>query len=145
MLRNLVTNLMLHQRITTTLEKAKEIRPLVEKLIRRAKGKNYQGNVVLKQNLFHKDAIKNVKEEFVPRFENQPAGFTRVKYLGLRQNDRARMAYIEIIGNEIETYEKNEFQNEKDRLGIPTFWQWERKLLVQEQEYFQNLLSGLDQ
>jgi hypothetical protein len=42
------------------------------------------------------------------------------------------MAYIEIIGNEIETYEKNELQNEKDRLGVPSFWQWERKLLVQE-------------
>jgi ribosomal protein L17 len=44
------------------LERAKEIRPLVEKLIRRAKGKDYQGNVVLAQTLFHKDAIKNVKE-----------------------------------------------------------------------------------
>jgi len=109
MLRNLVTNLMQHQRITTTLERAKEMRPFVERLIRRAKGKDYQGNVVLKQNLFSKDAISNVKNIMVPRFENQPAGFTRVKYLGLRQNDRANMAYIEIIGNEIETYEKNEF------------------------------------
>jgi len=61
-MRNLVTNLMLHQRITTTLEKAKEMRPFVEKLIRRAKAKDYQGNVVLKQNLFNKTAIKNVKE-----------------------------------------------------------------------------------
>jgi len=52
MLRNLVTNLMTHQRITTTVERAKEIRPLVEKLIRRAKGKDYQGNVILKQTLF---------------------------------------------------------------------------------------------
>ena len=84
MLRNLVTNLMLHQRITTTLERAKEIRPFVERLIRRAKGKDYQGNVVLKQNLFSKLAITNVKNLMVPRFENQPAGFTRVKYLGLR-------------------------------------------------------------
>lgn len=84
MLRNLVTNLMQHQRITTTLERAKEMRPFVERLIRRAKGKDYQGNVALKQNLFSKDAIKNVKNLMVPRFENQPAGFTRVKYLGLR-------------------------------------------------------------
>jgi len=84
MLRNLVTNLMQHQRITTTLERAKEMRPFVERLIRRAKGKDYQGNVVLKQNLFSKDAISNVKNIMVPRFENQPAGFTRVKYLGLR-------------------------------------------------------------
>jgi large subunit ribosomal protein L17 len=140
MLRNLVTNLMTHQRITTTIERAKEIRPLVEKLIRRAKGKDYQGNVVLKQTLFTDIAIKNVKEQYVPRFENQPAGFTRIKYLGLRRNDRARMAYIEIIGNEIENYEKNEYQNERDRLGLQSFWSWERKILVQEQEYFQTLI-----
>jgi large subunit ribosomal protein L17 len=70
MLRNLVTNLMTHQRITTTVERAKEIRPFVEQLIRRAKAKDYQGNVVLKQNLFTATAIKNVKEQFVPRFEN---------------------------------------------------------------------------
>lgn len=48
MLRNLATNLMTHERITTTLEKAKELRPLIERLIRKAKGKNYQGNVALK-------------------------------------------------------------------------------------------------
>lgn len=37
-----------------------------------------------------------------------PAGFTRIKYLGLRKNDRARMCYIELIGNPIEIFEKNE-------------------------------------
>jgi ribosomal protein L17 len=47
MLKNLATNLLTHQRITTTLERAKELRPLIEKLIRRAKGKDYQGNVAL--------------------------------------------------------------------------------------------------
>jgi large subunit ribosomal protein L17 len=48
MFRNLATNLLTHERITTTLEKAKEMRPFIEKLIRRAKKGGYQGNVVLK-------------------------------------------------------------------------------------------------
>jgi len=56
----------------------------------------------------------NVKNELVPRFENQPAGFTRIKYLGLSRVNRARMAYIEIIGNEIEIFEKNEMQSHKE-------------------------------
>jgi len=69
MLRNLATNLITHERMTTTLEKAKELRPLIEKLIRRAKGQDYQGNLILKQTLFTNKAIEHVKKELVPRFE----------------------------------------------------------------------------
>lgn len=108
MFRNLATNLVTHERITTTAEKAKEMRPLIERMIRRAKALNYQGNVFLRQTLFTKKAIQHVKKELVPRFEELPAGFTRIKYLGLRKGDRARMCYIEFIGNPIEVYEKNE-------------------------------------
>jgi hypothetical protein len=43
------------------------------------------------------------------------------------------MCYIELVNNPIETYEKNEFQNEVTNLGLQTFWQWEQKLLKQEQ------------
>jgi hypothetical protein len=56
--------------------------------------------------------------------------------LGRRRNDRARVAQIELIGNDIEVYEKSEKENFKNTLGLPTFWAWERKILVQEQEYF---------
>lgn len=84
MFRNLATHLLTHERITTTLEKAKEMRPFIEKLIRRAKKGGYQGNVVLKQNLFTSKAIENVKKVLVPRYSELNAGFTRVKYLGLR-------------------------------------------------------------
>lgn len=144
MFRNLATNLVTHERITTTAEKAKELRPLIERLISRAKGLDYQGNVFLKQILFTKKAIHHVKTELVPRFELLPAGYTRIKYLGLRKGDRARMCYIEFIGNPIEVYEKNEIQAEKERLGIQSFWSWEHKLLRQEQEYFENLIHSLD-
>lgn len=79
--------------------------------------------------MFTTKAITHVKEKIVPRFEynllisfykyrSLAAGFTRVKYLGLRANDKARMAYIELIGNPIEIFEKNETQNERERLGL---------------------------
>jgi hypothetical protein len=58
-----------------------------------------------------------------------PAGFTRVKYLGLRQNDRARMAYIELVNNPIEIFEENELNNQKESLGLQSYWAWEHKLL----------------
>lgn len=60
---------MTHERITTTLERAKEIRPIIERLIRKAKEQNYQGNVALKSTLFTKKAIQNVKDNLVPRYE----------------------------------------------------------------------------
>jgi len=53
---------MTHERITTTVEKAKEMRPLVEKLIHKAKSQNYQGNLFLKNILFTKQSIKHVKD-----------------------------------------------------------------------------------
>lgn len=59
---------MTHERITTTLERAKEVRPLIERLIRRAKAGGYQGNVYLKQTLFTNRAIKHVMSELVPRY-----------------------------------------------------------------------------
>jgi len=57
----LATNLFLHERITTTLEKAKELRPLVERLIRKAKENNYQGHVALQSVLFTQKAIQQAK------------------------------------------------------------------------------------
>lgn len=54
------------------------------------------------------------------------------------------MCYIEMIGNPVEIFEKNEMQNEKERLGLQSFWKWEHKLLKQEQDYFQNLIAGLE-
>lgn len=58
-----------HERMTTTLERAKEIRPWIEWLINKAKKGGYQGNVALKSTLFTSTAIKHVKEQLVPRFE----------------------------------------------------------------------------
>jgi hypothetical protein len=65
-----------------------------------------------------------------------PAGFTRITYLGLRKNDRAEMCHIEMIGNPMEIYEKNEFEQKKESLGLQSYWDWEHKLLKQEQQYF---------
>jgi large subunit ribosomal protein L17 len=67
--RNLVTALVKHDRITTTLAKAKELRPLADKVIHKAKQGGYQGNVFLFKTLFTKDAIQRVKNELVPRYQ----------------------------------------------------------------------------
>lgn len=77
-------------------------------------------------------------------FRNQPGGFVRVKYLGLRKNDRAKMASIEYIGNPMELNEKSLELEHKQKLGLQSFWHWEKKILKQEIEYYQNLVSEVE-
>jgi hypothetical protein len=48
------------------------------------------------------------------------------------------MCYIELIGNPIEIFEKNETDAKRELLGLQSFWTWEHKILKQEQEYFQS-------
>jgi large subunit ribosomal protein L17 len=99
MMRNLCTNLIMHERITTTLQKAKEIRPYMERLIHKAKANTNQGRLFLKSYLFTDAAINKLTNEIAPRFAELPAGFTRVELLGKRSVDKGDAAMIEILGN----------------------------------------------
>ena len=106
--RNLATALVEHERITTTLAKAKEMRPWIEKLVHKAKIRDRNAAVFINSTLTTKSAYKKLTTEIAPRFKDLPAGFTRIEYLGRRKNDKAQVAMIEFIGNPIEEYEKNE-------------------------------------
>ena len=63
--------------------------------------------------------------------------------LGKRLNDKADVGLIEFIGNPIEEYEKAEEKNEIQQYGLESYWKWERKLLNQEIDYFEDLLRKL--
>jgi large subunit ribosomal protein L17 len=63
----------------------------------------------LKKTLFTHEAVKKLEEEIAPRFKDLPAGFTRVKRIETRKGDAAPMAIIEILGNPMIEFEKNEF------------------------------------
>ena len=54
------------------------------------------------------------------------------------------MAYIELVNNPIEIFEENELNNQRESLGLQSYWAWEHKLLKQEQDYFRGLLDNLD-
>ena len=108
MMRQLTTNLIMSERMTTTLEKAKEMRPLMERLIHKAKVNTPQSHQYLKTILFNNEAISKLVYEIAPRFEDQPGGFTRVLYLGNRTVDKGSSAMIEILGNAFQTNEDND-------------------------------------
>jgi large subunit ribosomal protein L17 len=108
MLRNLATNLITHERIHTTLAKAKEMRPLIERLIHHAKRNDEQSQIFMKKTLFTQAAIDKLKETIAPRFKDLPAGFTRVEFLGPRKVDKGKAAMIEILKNPYSEFERNE-------------------------------------
>ena len=132
--RNLCTSLMTHERIVTTQHKAFEMRPWIEKLIRKAMLRSYQGNKFVGATLFTKTSIDKLNKEIAPRYRDQglKGGFTRVVMTGRRENDRAKMATIELVNNPMYLYEQRERANELESLGKPSVWEWELKILRQE-------------
>ena len=85
----MATQLVEHERIKTTHEKAKELRPLMEKLVHKAKRDTNADRIFLKATLYKNSAIKKLRTEIAPRFNDLPGGFTRVTYLGRRSIDKA--------------------------------------------------------
>jgi large subunit ribosomal protein L17 len=97
LLANQVCSLIEHQRIKTTLAKAKAVRPLAEKIV--TLGKN--GSLHARRNalsiLRQKDAVKKLFDEIAPRSNDRNGGYTRIVKLGQRKSDSASMAFIEWV------------------------------------------------
>ena len=95
--RNQLSSLLTHERITTTLPKAKELRPLAEKMITLGKRGGLHARRLAVKNLPDKDAVKRLFDEIAPRFKERAGGYTRIMKLGRRQGDGAEMAILEFI------------------------------------------------
>ena len=97
LLRGLTVQLILHERITTTLAKAKETRVVTEKLITHGKkGTLHHRRLALAQ-VPNNHVVKKVFDEVAPRYADRPGGYTRIIKLGPRQGDAAPMAMIELV------------------------------------------------
>ncbi len=106
LLANQVCSLIEHQRIKTTLAKAKAVRPLAEKIV--TLGKN--GSLHARRNalsiLRQKDAVNKLFDEIAPRSTDRNGGYTRIVKLGQRKSDSASMAFIEWVDAAKATEEK---------------------------------------
>ncbi|MCY4367092.1 MAG: 50S ribosomal protein L17 [Chloroflexi bacterium] len=97
LLRGLTCELIRHERITTTLAKAKETRIVAEKLITHGKkGTLHHRRLALAQ-VPNKQVVKKVFDDLADRYETRPGGYTRIVKLGPRQGDGAQMAVIELV------------------------------------------------
>ena len=99
---NMAGSLFEHGRIKTTEAKAKELRPIAEKLITLAR--KDPGDVAAQRQavayLRSKDSVHRLFHEVAPRFTERPGGYTRIVKLGPRLGDAAPMAYIELVDHE---------------------------------------------
>jgi large subunit ribosomal protein L17 len=97
LLANQVCSLIEHQRIKTTLAKAKAVRPLAEKMVTLGKNGSIHARRTAFSTLRHKDAVKKLFDEIAPRSTERNGGYTRIVRLGQRKSDSALMAFIEWV------------------------------------------------
>ncbi|MBA2258907.1 MAG: 50S ribosomal protein L17 [Acidobacteria bacterium] len=109
MLRNQATALIRHEKIETTVPKAKELRPFVERIITLAKrgiaagdanGRALHARRLVLRDLQDREVVSKLFETIAPRFETRPGGYTRILKLGYRRGDSAEVAQIELVGSE---------------------------------------------
>jgi large subunit ribosomal protein L17 len=109
MLRNQATDLLRYEHLTTTVPKAKELRPFVERLITIAKrgvtGGDANGRVLTARRLVMRDVqdrevVSKLFDSIAPRFAARPGGYTRLLRLGFRRGDSAEVAQVELVGSE---------------------------------------------
>ncbi|PYT16760.1 MAG: 50S ribosomal protein L17 [Acidobacteria bacterium] len=100
LLRNLATDLFRHERLTTTLPKARELRPFAEKLITLARRDDLHARRQVVRQIGDRVVVKKLFDTLGPRFASRPGGYTRALKLGPRPGDGADMAIVELVGSE---------------------------------------------
>jgi len=97
MLGNMVCSLFEHGRIKTTVSKAKEAKPLAEKMITLGKKGDIAARRQAVARLRSKDAVHTLFADVAPRFADRPGGYTRIIRIGQRPGDAAEMVFLELV------------------------------------------------
>ncbi len=111
LLRNQAEALLRHERIETTVPKAKELRPYVERLITIAKrgvkandpkGASLSARRLVMRDVLNETVVTKLFDVLAPRFMDRPGGYTRILKIGHRRGDAAEVAQIELLGSEFD-------------------------------------------
>jgi len=123
MLRNQATALLLHEHLTTTVPRAKELRPFVERIITIAKrgvakgaanGHTLNARRLVMHDLQDRDVVTKLFDTLAPRFAERPGGYTRLLRLGFRKGDSAEVAQVELVGSEFDPRAKTEGEGKEE-------------------------------
>jgi large subunit ribosomal protein L17 len=105
MLRSQAERLIRYEHLETTVPKAKELRPFVERIITIAKrglanGSALHARRLVLQDIQNREVVAKLFDTIAPRFEARPGGYTRILRIGYRRGDSAEVAQIELVGSE---------------------------------------------
>ena len=121
MLRNQASALLKFEHIETTMPKAKELRPFVERIITIAKrglaagdaqARTLHARRLVLRDIQDREVVSKLFDTIAPRFETRPGGYTRILRLGYRRGDSAEVAQIELVGSE---YDPNADANKAEK------------------------------
>ena len=113
MKKNLVCSLIEHERINTTIAKAKEIRSLVERVVTYGKKGSVHHRRLAFKILQNRDLVKKVFDDIAPKYAAQSGGYTRVLKNGFRKGDCAAMAIIEFTEGKESTVKSTDIKTEE--------------------------------
>jgi large subunit ribosomal protein L17 len=102
MFANMAAALIKHEQIKTTLPKAKELRPVVEKLVTLSRRNNLHSRRLALSQIRDETQVKKLFDVIGPRYAARPGGYTRVLKAGFRHGDNAAMAFIEFIDRDVD-------------------------------------------
>ena len=118
-LRNLVTNVIERERITTTLARAKAARRLVDRMITLGKRDSLHARRQAAAYLMTPGATQKLFSDVAPRFADRAGGYTRIIHSGWRIGDGAQLAILELVGYKLKKKEKKERRREKEAPAEP--------------------------
>ena len=116
LLRNLVTSVVMDERIETTITKAKAAKPLVEKMITLAKEGTLHSRRQAASYLMTPESVKKLFDKLGPRFGQRNGGYTRIIRVGFRQGDGAETALLELVGSELVRRAADRAKRREDKL-----------------------------
>jgi large subunit ribosomal protein L17 len=115
MFRNMVTSLLDKERVRTTLDRAKAVRPIAERMITLGKRESLHARRQALAYIKDPAVVAKLFETLAPRFSQRPGGYTRIIRLGFRDGDGAQMAYLELIGSEFKPKKGEEGKKGKSK------------------------------
>jgi len=113
LLRNMVTEFFDKERITTTVPKAKELKPFAEKLITLGKRETLHARRQALAVIRRKSVVQKLFDTLASRYADRPGGYTRIIRTGFRKGDSAETAILELVDNELEAAAEPEEKSSK--------------------------------